>query len=261
MTHEEVLNLLLSNACCNNTDIVGVNSYAIDLHCCSYVIEARPMQLPIRQSGAVFKYEILSVKEVATRTGTVAMTLHEPKLEGREVVHARQGGQLLCRGRLEAYEQMIDIDERHDPFGREDLPYTPLRYVTCIGCLEGLKKHPDLTFDETLSSGSGVKLDGTKEVSVQPEWCRSLPLQQQSVLLLASRGPDGIAKFHPSKVIQRAYRATVFMAARYGRMLKFGEKADTFMSLEIFGSDAAWKQAVKEHFDHQDDLPHHLSCT
>lgn len=97
------------------------------------------------------------------------------------------------------------------------------------------------------------------KVSVQPEWCRSLPLQQQSVLLLlASRGPDGIAKFHPSKVIQRAYRATVFMAGRYGRMLKFGEKADTFMSLEIFGSDAAWKKAVKEHFDHQDDLPHHF---
>jgi hypothetical protein len=85
-----------------------------------------------------------------------------------------------------------------------------------------------------------------------------LPLQQQSVLLLASRGPDGIAKFHPSKVIQRAYRATVFMAGRYGRMLRFGEKADTFMSLEVFGSDTLWKQAVTDFFDHEDDLPHHF---
>ena len=47
-------------------------------------------------------------------------------------------------------------------------------------------------------------------LSVQPTWCTMLPLQQQSVLFLASRGPDGVAKVHPCKPVIIAYRATVF---------------------------------------------------
>jgi hypothetical protein len=93
--------------------------------------------------------------------------------------------------------------------------------------------------------------------SVFPEWMRDLPMQQQSVLLLAARGPDGIAKAHPCKEIVRAYRATVLLAARYGRALEYGEKADTFMSLDVFASDEAWQQAVYAFFDHADSLPHH----
>lgn len=36
----------------------------------------------------------------------------------------------------------------------------------------------------------------SESISVQPEWCLSLPIQQQSVLFLAARGPDGIKKRH-----------------------------------------------------------------
>jgi len=94
--------------------------------------------------------------------------------------------------------------------------------------------------------------------SVQPEWCTALPLQQQSVLLLAARGPDGIAKDHPCKEIQRAYRGTVFLAAKYGRLLKFGEKADSFMSLNVFADPDGWAAAVKAFFHTVDSLPHHF---
>ena len=94
-------------------------------------------------------------------------------------------------------------------------------------------------------------------MSVQPEWCRQLPVQQQSVLFLAGRGPDGVAKFHPCKTIQIAYRACVFVAAKYGRLLEYGEKADTFMSLEVFADADRWHAAVKEFFRHQDEIPHH----
>jgi hypothetical protein len=65
--------------------------------------------------------------------------------------------------------------------------------------------------------------------SVQPPWCVELPLQQQSVLFLAGRGPDGLAKSHPCKAIHVAYRGTIFMAGKYGRMLEWGEKADSFL--------------------------------
>jgi hypothetical protein len=96
-----------------------------------------------------------------------------------------------------------------------------------------------------------------KQLSVQPLWCQGLPLQQQSVLFLGTRGPDGIGKFHPAKGIQRAYRATVFLAAYRQRSLKYGEKADTFMCLEAFGSNHEWEKVVKEFFQVIDELPHH----
>jgi hypothetical protein len=93
--------------------------------------------------------------------------------------------------------------------------------------------------------------------SVQPSWCVELPLQQQSVLLLAARGPDGIPKAHPTKDVVRAYRGTVLVAARFNRELRFGERADSFMCLEHFGNDEWWEADVKQFFKHCDQLPHH----
>lgn len=94
--------------------------------------------------------------------------------------------------------------------------------------------------------------------SVQPPWCLALPIQQQSVLFLAARGPDGIAKAHPCKEVQRAYRGTVLVAAKYGRSLEWGESADSFMSLGFFSDDARWYEIVEEFFLNSDDLPHHF---
>lgn len=94
--------------------------------------------------------------------------------------------------------------------------------------------------------------------SVQPDWCLRLAVQQQSVLLLAARGPDGIAKTHPCKEVQRAYRGTVLIAARFGRLLEWGERADTFMSLDVFADDARWEAAEDAFWQSVDDLPHHF---
>lgn len=94
-------------------------------------------------------------------------------------------------------------------------------------------------------------------ISVQPWWCRALPIQQQSVLFLAGRGPDGIAKSHPCKAIQVAYRACVFVAARYGRPLRAGDQGDSFMSLAVLTDESLWQKAVEDFFAHQDSLPHH----
>ncbi len=93
--------------------------------------------------------------------------------------------------------------------------------------------------------------------SVQPEWCLKLPIQQQSVLLLGARGPDGVAKKHPCKQVQIAYRGSVLLAAKYGRKLRWGERADTFMSLDVFADIDAWTAVVQDFFAHADELPHH----
>jgi hypothetical protein len=93
--------------------------------------------------------------------------------------------------------------------------------------------------------------------SVQPAWCRALPLQQQSVLFLAARGPDGISKAHPCKPVVIAYRGCVLNAAKYGRALAFGEKADGFMSLDVFADLHLWTQATKTFLLYIDDLPFH----
>lgn len=97
-----------------------------------------------------------------------------------------------------------------------------------------------------------------ERVSVQPEWATMLPLQQQSVMLLAARGPDGVGKFHPCKPVQRAYRGTVLCAAARRRPLEWGERGDTFMTLHEIAEPAAWHGAVEAFFATWDELPHHF---
>ena len=96
--------------------------------------------------------------------------------------------------------------------------------------------------------------------SLLPDWMLELPLQQQAVLLLAARGPDGIAKSHPCKDIQRAYRGSVMRAGRFGRMLRWGEKADSFMGMDLIANEVLWTAAVKQFFHEVDSLPHHFTA-
>lgn len=120
--------------------------------------------------------------------------------------------------------------------------------------MEALRRHNRELLDIIEDEG----LTAPKTPSVQPRWCRDLPLQQQSVLMLAARGADGTAKHHPCKPVQIAYRGTVLVAAKYGRCLEWGEGADSFMSLDVLANDAAWADAVKLFFRNADGLPHHF---
>ena len=92
---------------------------------------------------------------------------------------------------------------------------------------------------------------------VFPDWFFDLPMQQQSVLVLAARGPDGVAKHHQCKPIVREYRAVVFKAAYLGRELMPGEALDTFMHRNLTYREELWKKVVREFFEHSDSLPHH----
>jgi len=85
-----------------------------------------------------------------------------------------------------------------------------------------------------------------------------LTMQQQSVLVLACRGPDGIAKFHPTKQLVARYRATVLKAAYLGRPMRADEGDDTtFMTLMYLSNKIHWDTMCREFFENVDSLPHH----
>ena len=48
---------------------------------------------------------------------------------------------------------------------------------------------------------------------VTQSWTHSLPMMQQTVLLTAVRGPDGIEKYHPCKYLIRWFRRCVLLSA------------------------------------------------
>jgi len=93
--------------------------------------------------------------------------------------------------------------------------------------------------------------------SVQQEWMLDLSLQQQSVLLMACRGPDGMRKSHPAKDLIRAYRACVLNAASTAEPLNVGNMGDSFMSIERIISPPAWFNTVKDYLYDVDEIPHH----
>ena len=95
--------------------------------------------------------------------------------------------------------------------------------------------------------------------AIQPDWAIALPIQQQSVMLLATRGPDGVAKYHPAKNLIRAYRATVIKAAALGRMFgPLDDVHDTFMNATLlYGNEVTWALTCQTYLDHLDSLPLH----
>lgn len=102
-------------------------------------------------------------------------------------------------------------------------------------------------------------MNNTNKVCVFQDWLFDLTMQMQSVLILACRGPDSIAKFHPAKLLVARYRASVLKAAYSGRPLRPGEgEATTFMTMEGFDKTDAWTNVIMDAwFEHVDEIPHH----
>ncbi len=90
------------------------------------------------------------------------------------------------------------------------------------------------------------------------DWWLNLSMQQQSVLILAVRGPDTVRKFHPCKTIIRQYRATVLKAAYLGRPMALDEGDETtFMNLRNFSDNRIWAMNLAAYFDTVDEIPLH----
>jgi hypothetical protein len=93
-------------------------------------------------------------------------------------------------------------------------------------------------------------------ISVLPEWITKLSMQQQTVLLMALRGPDGFEKHHGSKRLLYFYRACVLRAAHTGRLMKVDEHIPTFMSMKCC-NDFFWHETLTIFRNVEDALPLH----
>lgn len=100
--------------------------------------------------------------------------------------------------------------------------------------------------------------------ALQP-WVMSLSIMQQSVIMGAVRGPDGVGKYHPSKFLIRWYRRCILMSAFDGKALTtpyaFGGGSFTGPSYEPTVFEHDWEPrmdaVVSQYLQSLDELPHH----
>lgn len=88
------------------------------------------------------------------------------------------------------------------------------------------------------------------------DWVQELTLMQQSVLLTAIRGPDGVAKEHPAKEVLRWFRRCVLLAAFERRPIKspYLSGGGSFTGPAKRPLD----EIANAYFDAVDELPHHF---
>ena len=97
-------------------------------------------------------------------------------------------------------------------------------------------------------------------------WVHNITIMQQSVLLGAIRGPDGVAKYHPVKYLLRWYRRCVLISAMDGTVLTtpyaFGGGSFTGPSYAATTLDHNWQPhmdaLVGRYLQSVDELPHHF---
>jgi hypothetical protein len=103
---------------------------------------------------------------------------------------------------------------------------------------------------------------------VTQAWAHQITFMQQTVLLTAVRGPDGIAKYHPCKYLLRWFRRCTLVSSLDGFVLMtpFEPGGGSFMgpSFEAlaatFDGDWAYPMDVQvgEYLRALDELPHHF---
>ena len=101
---------------------------------------------------------------------------------------------------------------------------------------------------------------------VTQEWTHSLPLMQQTVLMTAIRGPDGIGKYHPAKFMLRWFRRCVLLNSLSGTVFEtpyaFGGGSFTGPSYEPTTLVHDWREPMDKVFSEYlaalDELPHHF---
>lgn len=101
---------------------------------------------------------------------------------------------------------------------------------------------------------------------VTQTWTHALPYMQQTVLLTAVRGPDGVAKYHPVKFLLRWYRRCILVSSLDGMVLTdpFDLRGGSFMGpINLPPVDGkSWQDqmdvVVDRYLQSTDELPHHF---
>lgn len=103
---------------------------------------------------------------------------------------------------------------------------------------------------------------------VTQEWTHSLTCMQQTVLLTAIRGPDGMAKYHPVKFLIRWYRRCVLLGALDHNVFEnpHDPRGGSFTGPSYRwppnGPTHDWREKMAEVIDQYlkslDEIPHHF---
>lgn len=102
--------------------------------------------------------------------------------------------------------------------------------------------------------------------SVTQEWVQRLTMMQQTVLLTAIRGPDGLPKYGGVKMLLRWYRRCVLLSAIDGRVLDnpIDSNGGSFTGPSLEGDDDLdpWGDRMMVHVNayrrELDAIPHHF---
>jgi hypothetical protein len=103
---------------------------------------------------------------------------------------------------------------------------------------------------------------------VTQAWCHGITFMQQTVLLTAVRGPDGIAKYHSVKYLLRWFRRCTLVSSLDGIVLTspFQDGGGSFMGksydFDRHGAmvriDTWMDKLVGQYLQSLDELPHHF---
>lgn len=116
-----------------------------------------------------------------------------------------------------------------------------------------------------MSEGHSPEFGRTPRSVIQ-EWVTRLPMMQQTVLLTAVRGPDGLPKYHPTKFVLRWYRRCILLSALDGKVLTDPTEPNggsfTGPSLDEKWIGFPWHpgmdKRVTEYLRSLDEVPHHF---
>lgn len=103
--------------------------------------------------------------------------------------------------------------------------------------------------------------------SVTQEWTHSLSMMQQTVLLTAIRGPDGLPKYGSVKMLLRWLRRCVLLSALDGKVLSdpVSDNGGSFTGPSVRTQNVIggiWEGPMGDHVDEYlcclDAIPHHF---
>jgi hypothetical protein len=133
---------------------------------------------------------------------------------------------------------------------------------------------PEAIEGACIGSGITVQRTTSEPVTLVPgdarpvtqAWVHQISMMQQSVLLAAIRGPDGLAKYGGgAKMLLRWYRRCILLSAMDGKVLTnpIDQNGGSFTGPSLDGPDDVdhWSERMQEHVHDYlrqvDALPHH----
>jgi hypothetical protein len=105
----------------------------------------------------------------------------------------------------------------------------------------------------------------SRQRCVIQEWTWGLPMMQQTVLLTAIRGPDGLPKYGAIKMLLRWYRRCVLLSAMDGKILgdPCSDNGGSFTGPSLGVPIAFWETGMDTHADQYlrelDGIPRHFA--